>query len=127
MKVSNRIDIARIYQDQVKKTQGDSGDAFKKVMQEATGPAGGVAKPTFHPPSGVNIARPVFAGKPVPQADPIETARFAAEVVANEPDIRAEKVERLKKLFEAGQYNIPAEKVAERMLASGVLTKSWEG
>ncbi|RCK79815.1 MAG: hypothetical protein OZSIB_3969 [Candidatus Ozemobacter sibiricus] len=127
MKVSNRIDIARIYQDQVKKTQGDSGDAFKKVMQEATGATAGAAKPTFHPPSGLNLARPVFAGKPVPQADPVETARFAAEVVANEPDIRAEKVERIKKLFESGQYNIPPEKVAERLLASRVLTDPWEG
>ncbi len=127
MKVSNRIDIAKIYHDQVKKTQGEhSGDAFKKVMQETAGgaPAG---KPAFHPPSGLNVARPVFAGKPVPEADPVETARFAAEVVANEPDVRAEKVDRIKKLFESGQYNISPEAVAEKLLASGVMTASWEG
>lgn len=127
MKVSNRIDITKIYQDQIKKTQGEgSGDAFKKVMQGTAAPSEG-QKATFHPPSGLNVSRPVFAGKPVPEADPLVTARFAAEVVANEPDVRAEKVDRLKKLFDAGQYNIPPEKVAERLLASGVLTNSWEG
>jgi len=127
MKVSNQIDIAKIYQEQVKKTQGEAPKAaFKKVMAEAVAPAD-VPRPSVHPPSGLNVSRPVFAGKPVPEADPAETARFAAEVVASEPDIRSEKVDRLKKLFESGQYNIPAEKVAERLLSSGVLTKSWEG
>lgn len=128
MKVSNRIDITKIYQEQVKKTQSGSSDAFKKVMQDAaSSSATGTTKAVLHPPSGINTSRPVFTGKPVPQADPVETLRFAAEVVANEPDIRAEKVERIKKLFESGQYNVPPEKVAEKLLASGVLTKSWEG
>jgi len=126
MKVS-RNDIQKIYQEQIKKAKTDqSGDAFGKIMKETTGGAGAPAA-TFHPPSGLNVSQPVFAGKPIAQADPVETLKFAAEVVAGQPEIREEKVARSKALFDKGQYNVPAEKVAEKMLASGVLTQSWEG
>jgi len=126
MKVS-RNDIQKIYQEQIKKAKTEqSGDAFSKIMKETTGGAGAPAR-TFHPPSGLNVSQPVFAGKPVAQADPVETLKFAAEVVAGQPEIREEKVARIKALFDKGQYNISPEKVAEKMLASGVLTQSWEG
>jgi flagellar biosynthesis anti-sigma factor FlgM len=125
MKVS-RTDIQRIYQDQIRKTQTDKGEGFKKVMQTTTGSTGEATK-AFHPPSGVNLTNPVFAGKPVPAADPVETMKFAAEVVASQPDVRSERIEQLKKLIDGGQYNVPAEAVAERLLRSRHLTESWEG
>ena len=51
---------------------------------------------------------------------------FAAGAVANSPEVREEKVARIKALFDAGQYNISAEAVAEKLWASGVMTASWE-
>lgn len=125
MKVSNRAEIQKIYQDQIKKSQDTkSGDAFKKIMQSSQ-KSESTAK-VFHPPSGVNLTNPIFNGTPVKQADPVDTMKFAAEVVANESDIREEKVARLKQLIDAGQYNISPEDVAEKILASGIITKSWE-
>jgi flagellar biosynthesis anti-sigma factor FlgM len=126
MKVSN-INVTSIYQDQVKKAKGEKVDGeFGKMMQDSAGKTENQAK-VFHPPSGINPNNPILSGAPVAQADPVETVKFAAEVVAGEPDVRAEKVDRIKKLFEAGQYNVPAEAVAERLWASGVITSSWEG
>jgi flagellar biosynthesis anti-sigma factor FlgM len=126
MKVSN-INVTSIYQDQVKKAKGEKVDGeFGKMMQDSAGKTENQAK-VVHPPSGINPNNPILSGAPVAQADPVETVKFAAEVVAGEPDVRAEKVDRIKKLFEAGQYNVPAEAVAERLWASGVITSSWEG
>ncbi|NCB39777.1 MAG: flagellar biosynthesis anti-sigma factor FlgM [Erysipelotrichia bacterium] len=127
MKVSNSVNITRIYQDQVKKAGAAKPDGdFRKMMQDANVKTDGNVK-AFHPPSGINPNNPVLSGTPVPQADPVETIKFAAEVVANEPDVRSERVDRIKKLFDAGQYNVPAEAVAEKLFASGVVTRSWEG
>lgn len=126
MKVSS-ANVTRIYQDQVKKAQTAKPDGeFSKLMQNSTTKADAGVR-TFHPPSGVNPNNPVLSGSPVAQADPVETIKFAAEVVASEPDVRSEKVDRIKKLFDAGQYNVSPEKVAERLFASGAVTKSWEG
>lgn len=126
MKVSNSINVTRIYQEQVKKAGSEKTDGeFRKLMQNKAD--GKVDAPrTFTPPSGVNPNNPVLSGAPVPQADPVETVKFAAEVVANQPDVRAEKVDHIKQLFDAGQYNVAPEKVAERLYASGMVTKSWE-
>lgn len=126
MKVSNRNDIQRIYQDQIKKAHSEkSGDGFKKVMQQAS-EGGEVRKPSFHPPSGITSAQTILSGKPIPQADPVETMKFAAEVVANDPDVRQERIDRIKALIDGGKYNVSPDKVAARLLASGVLTRSWE-
>ena len=131
MKVSNGNTIQKIYQEQVKKTQDTgSGEAFKKVMQSSTQKSSDVTKPAFHPPSGVNVMNPVFAGKPVQQADPVETMKFAAEVVAAQPDVRSERINMLKSLIDKGQYNVSPESVAEKMLSnsrkSRALLDSWE-
>ncbi len=126
MKVSNS-NIQKIYQEQVKKAKAEkSNGEFRKMMQDASAKSTGQVK-TFAPPSGIDPNNPVLAGNAVKEADPAVTIQFAAEVVANEPDVRAEKVDRIKKLFDSGQYNVPAEKVAEKLFASGVLTASWEG
>lgn len=126
MKVSN-INITNIYQEQVKKAKSDkTGDEFGKMMQDSTAKVE-TKERSFHPPSGVNPNNPVLSGAPVAQADPIATVKFAAEVVASEPDVRSEKVDRIKKLFDAGQYNVSPKVVAERLYASGAVTSSWEG
>ncbi len=128
MKVSIGNTIQRIYQEQVQKTQDPkSGEAFKKVMKDATSSPPGPGKAVFHPPSGINVENPVFSGRPVKQADPVETMKFAAEVVAASPDTRAERVNQLKALIDSGKYNVSPTDVAEKMLRSGVLTRSWEG
>ena len=126
MKVSN-INITNIYQEQVKKAKGEkTGAEFSKMMQDSTAKVE-TKEQSFHPPSGVNPNNPVLSGAPVAQADPVETVKFAAEVVANQPDVRAEKVDRIKSLFDAGQYNVSAEAVAEKLFNSGAVTSSWEG
>lgn len=126
MKVSS-INITRIYQDQVKKAKTERPDGeFSKLMQNSTGKAESSTR-TFQPPSGINPNNPVLSGTPVAQADPVETIKFAAEVVASEPDVRSEKVDRIKKLFDAGQYNVSPEAVAEKLYQSGIVTASWEG
>jgi flagellar biosynthesis anti-sigma factor FlgM len=61
------------------------------------------------------------------KVDPAKVFEFAAGAVANSPEVREEKVARIKALFDAGQYNISPEAVAEKLWASGVLTASWEG
>lgn len=126
MKVSS-INITRIYQDQVKKAKTERPDGeFSKLMQNSTGKAESSTR-TFQTPSGINPNNPVLSGTPVAQADPVETIKFAAEVVASEPDVRSEKVDRIKKLFDAGQYNVSPEAVAEKLYQSGIVTASWEG
>lgn len=130
MKVS-RNDIQKIYQEQIKKAKTEqSGDAFGKILKETTGGAEAPAR-TFHPPSGLNVNQPVIAGKPVAEADPVETLKFAAEVVAGQPEIREEKLARIKALFDRGQYNVSPEKVAEKLVSSAegrlALFTSWEG
>lgn len=126
MKVSN-INVTSIYQDQVKKAKGDKVDGeFRKMMQDSAEKTENKTK-AFHPPSGINPNNPILTGAPVAQADPVETVKFAAEVVAGEPDVRAEKVDRIKKLFDAGQYNVPAESVAEKLWNHRAIRDSWEG
>lgn len=127
MKVSNNVNITRIYQDQVKKTKTEnSGSEFNKIMQDSVSKTETTVK-SFSAPSGISSINPVLTGTPVTQSDPVQTAQFAAEVVANEPDVRAEKVDRIKKLFDSGQYNIAPEAIAEKLFASGAVTASWEG
>ncbi|MBU1109306.1 MAG: flagellar biosynthesis anti-sigma factor FlgM [Candidatus Riflebacteria bacterium] len=126
MKVSSSVNITSIYQDQVKKARADKPDGeFRKMMQDSTSKAEGPAK-GFHPPSGINPNNPILSGAPVAQADPVDTIKFAAEVVANEPDVRSARVDSIKKLFESGQYNVSPAAVAERLYASGAVTSSWE-
>ncbi len=129
MKISrgNVQDVQRLYREQIAKTR-EGGDDFKKVLDGSTAKPGATPAATFHPPSGINPLNPVFTGKPVEaaQVDPAAVTRFAAEVVAASPDVRAERVDAIKALIDQGKYNISASVVAERMLASGVLTQSWE-
>ncbi len=44
--------------------------------------------------------------------------QFALEKLKNLPDVRADKVESLKKQVQAGTYNVEGRKIAEKMLDS---------
>lgn len=46
--------------------------------------------------------------------------RAAHEALSQLPAVRTEKVESLKQSIKAGAYQVPAEKVAERMLGDGL-------
>lgn len=134
MKVSNGNSIQKIYQEQLQKTKNEgSGDSFKKIMKDATpqeASAGSVKKSPFHPPSGMSLTNQVFSGKPVKQADPVTTMKFAAEVVATQPDIREERISLIKSLIAKGQYNIPSDVVADKLMHNQdgfkFLMEPWE-
>lgn len=126
MKVSNRINnIQKVYQDQVKKakTNKSSGE-FGKLMQDASVKGAEQTKPTQSAGSVNTTSLISNEQKPVPVSFEA-SVNAAAKSVANEPDVRAEKVAQIKKLFDAGQYNISPEVVASRLLASGAM-KSWD-
>ena len=122
MKVSNRINVQKIYQDQVKKTKTEkSNGEFGKLMNEATVKNTEQAQPA-QPTGGVKPTSLISNDRPVTFEASVNTA---AHAVANEPDVRAERVAHIKELFDAGQYNVSAEAVADRLFASGVM-QSWE-
>ena len=80
--------------------------------------------------------RPVQGTRPDPGADPSAPApktgdrvelsekaralRVAHAALSQLPPVRTEKVESLKQAVQAGTYQVPAEKVAERMLGDGL-------
>lgn len=43
----------------------------------------------------------------------------AAEAVRSSPDVRSDRVAELRRLIEAGEYHVPAEKVAAKLLGLG--------
>ena len=51
----------------------------------------------------------------------LEYARKIKEVLKETPEIRAEKVETLKKAIWAGTYEIESEKIAEKMINESLL------
>ncbi|NLM16454.1 MAG: flagellar biosynthesis anti-sigma factor FlgM [Candidatus Riflebacteria bacterium] len=130
MKVSNSIDVTKIYQEQVKKagkTQSADAGKFDRIMAEAGAAKADSSKDVSSvkgtPVQGLKQEGPA---KTQPRTR-METIHFAAEAVAVSPDVRTEKVDRIKALYEAGQYNVSPEAVAEKLWASGILTRSWEG
>ncbi len=60
----------------------------------------------------------------IPQNDRVSLSttskdyQIAQEAVANTPDVRAEKVERIKQAVASGQYTVDAEKVAEKLIGT---------
>ncbi len=72
-------------------------------------------------PAERNAATPV-AQNPVPPEDKVDLSSQSKEmnkisdVLAAAPDIRAEKVETLKKQVESGQYQVNSDAVAEKMI-----------
>jgi negative regulator of flagellin synthesis FlgM len=88
------------------------------------------------PRSIPNHARPVQGSRPDPNSDSQTIRRagqdrvelsdrarallVAKEALSQTPPVRAEKVEALKQMVRDGAYQVPAEKVAARMLGEGL-------
>ena len=127
MKVSNGINVTRIYQEQLKKAQNKTtGDSFSKMLGNVTGESSKVSDaPALKHAANTNLNIAIKKAQ-ADRVDPVEVCEFASGADANSPEVREEKVARIKALFDAGQYNISAEAVAEKLWASGVMTASWE-
>ncbi len=130
MKVSNGINVTRIYQEQLKKAQNKTtGDSFSKMLGNVTSDSSNISNaPALKHAANANLNIAINNNVQAEKADPVEVFEFAAGAVANSPEVREEKVARIKALFDAGQYNVSAEAVAEKLWASAskILTTSWE-
>ena len=127
MKVSN-INVTRIYQEQLKKAQNKTtGDSFSKILNNITNESSNVSNASALKHAAKANLNFAISEAQSEKVDPTKVFEFAAGVVAQSPEVREEKVARIKALFDAGQYNISPEAVAEKLWASGVMTASWEG
>ncbi len=129
MKVSNNINVTSIYQEQLKKLQNSKPNEFGKLIDEKVlheKPVDPVyeesEKIASNQQSKVNLADLIKNESTV--RTPEEMINFTAQTVANEPDIRFEKVNHIKALVDAGQYNVSPIAVAEKLYASGHVTRT---
>ena len=76
---------------------------------------GGRLDPTSQPSE---VRRP--AGDRVELSDRARALLVASEAISKQPQIRADRVESLKHKIKDGTYNIPGEKIAERLLGEGI-------
>jgi anti-sigma28 factor (negative regulator of flagellin synthesis) len=128
MKVSNGINVTRIYQEQLKKAQNKTtSDNFSNLLGNVTNESVNVSNASALKHAAKANLDIALSNAQSEKVDPAKVFEFAAGAVANSPEVREEKVARIKALFDAGQYNISPEAVAEKLWASGVLTASWEG
>jgi anti-sigma28 factor (negative regulator of flagellin synthesis) len=128
MKVSNGINVTRIYQEQFKKAQNKTtSDNFSNLLGNVTNESVNVSNASALKHAAKANLDIALSNAQSEKVDPAKVFEFAAGAVANSPEVREEKVARIKALFDAGQYNISPEAVAEKLWASGVLTASWEG
>jgi flagellar biosynthesis anti-sigma factor FlgM len=81
-------------------------------------PIGGLKKLDRVPPPGWRLVQEEV-GSPSPEDD-IERARELAE---SAPEIRSEKVQRLKAAIEEGRYHVDAETLAESLLRDPLLNQ----
>lgn len=56
-----------------------------------------------------------------------EKVRFVQEAVRKTPDIRADKVDRIKALIKDGKYDVSAEELAQKLIDTGVADKLLKG
>lgn len=56
-----------------------------------------------------------------------EKAAFVKQVVDKTPDIRAEKVDKIKQLIAAGKYDVSADELAQKLIDIGVADKLLKG
>lgn len=129
MKVSNNINVTTIYQAKLRELQGAKPGNFSKLIGDADSTKSSQTvsnesiKLASQQKNNVDLSELV---KPeMVEKTPEEMVNFAVEQVANEPDIRSEKVSTIKALVDAGQYNVSPAAVAEKIWASGVVTHVW--
>ena len=71
--------------------------------------------------SSVEAAQPADT---VELSSDVENIAAAKQVIANTPDVRQEKVASLQREVQNGTYKVPAQKIAEKMLAEGRFAKT---
>ena len=100
MKVSNGINVTRIYQEQLKKAQNKTtGDSFSKMLGNVTGESSKVSDaPALKHAANTNLNIAINNAQ-AERDDPVEVFEFAAGAVANSPEVREEKVARIKALL----------------------------
>ena len=136
MKVSNGINVTRIYQDQLKKAQSAkiNGENFSSLLKNNSVDAENksVSAPTVRFGSNAGLNFGVNTTEKAEEADPVEVFKHATEVFTSseaenstEALTREARVNEIKALYEAGSYNISAEAVAEKLWASGAVTAVW--
>jgi flagellar biosynthesis anti-sigma factor FlgM len=91
----------------------------------------GIGRSTPHAPQQVpggrldpNARTPVAGkqgGDRVELSDKARALLVASDAIGKLPQMRMEKVEALKQSIRDGEYHIPGEKIAERLLGEGVL------
>jgi len=59
-------------------------------------------------------------GDRVEVSDRARALLVAKQALSQSPEVRQEKVEALKQMVKAGTYQVPGEKIAERMLGDGL-------
>ena len=78
------------------------------------------AKPKSPPVSIEEIKDPVVVPEPDTVAEAVENSilrRKAKEIINALPDVRKDKVQKLKEQIKAGKYQVDAEAVAEKLIA----------
>ena len=117
-------DINKIHgQDHVqnvkKNKETKEAGKFDEILKAKEGGAAGRAE----------AAKPA-AGKPaegVQISSEAEKVKFVQEAVRRTPDVRADKVERIKALIKEGKYDVSAEELAQKLIDTGVADKLIRG
>lgn len=130
MKVSSNINVTTIYQNQLKKLQEAKSGDFDKMLHGASSDeslAGADSKGLSGLKSNKTDKVDLVSLEriEIPEKTQEEKLVFAAKAVAMEAEIRYEKVNHIKALVDAGQYNVSPEAVAEKLWSSGVVRHVW--
>ncbi len=125
MKVSNNINVTNISKNQTNKLQGANSDKFDKMLQGASNQNNQKLEVQNNEPGKKVSLTSLAETTTTPVKTPDEMVALANETVANEPDIRLEKVNHIKALIDSGNYNVSPEAVAEKLWASGVVRHAW--
>ncbi len=56
-----------------------------------------------------------------------EKVKFVQEAVRKTPDVRADKIDRIKALIKEGKYDVSAEELAQKLIDTGVADKLIRG
>ena len=71
-------------------------------------------------PSSQSTPARTSGGDRVEFSDRARALLVASEAISKQPQIRSDKVESLKQMIKDGTYNVPGEKIAERLLGEGI-------
>jgi len=119
MKIQNKQGIKELYKSLTHRVEGTKGE-FKSAVQSA-----GVAEKQIATDPGAKSSGSI--GRDYDQvlleAD-VHSIEFTAQAVHDAPDVREARVSDIADRIKNGTYNVDAEAIAEKLLASGVLSES---